>query len=100
MHALAVRFGPVLDRFNTAPPGVFRFPVSVQRTSTAALTGVTVEVSYDDGGTWTVAPVDPAGIVTVTHPAGAAFASLRATATDAGGTRLEQTILRGYGIRS
>ena len=56
---LAVRFAPELDDHNAAPAGRrFTFPVYVQRNGSAKPGRVDtpmVEVSYDDGTTWTAA---------------------------------------------
>ncbi|MBB5785795.1 hypothetical protein [Jiangella mangrovi] len=60
----------------------------------------TLEVSYDDGGTWQQVPVDlTGGEATATvpaPPAGAQFASLRASAETAEGAAVEQTVIRAY----
>ncbi|GAA4670382.1 S8 family serine peptidase [Phytohabitans rumicis] len=101
----AIRFSPRLDPLNTAPAGgSYAVPVTVtpQPGSTAAAPStLTVEVSHDDGVTWEPAAVDRAGgrpIATVRHPDRDGFVSLRATATDANGTKVEQTIIRAYRI--
>jgi hypothetical protein len=99
----AVRFTPALDADNAAPAGrAFDLPVTVagQPGAPAAPTAdLAVEISYDDGATWSKAPLraTPAGwTATVRHPAGAGFASLRATATDATGATVTETIIRAY----
>lgn len=99
----AVRFTPILDADNAAPAGrSFDLPVTVEGQAgarTARTTGLIVEASYDDGATWSKASLRPAPagwIATVRHPAGAGFASLRATATDADGTTVTETIDRAY----
>jgi hypothetical protein len=99
----AVRFTPALDADNAAPAGrAFDLPVTVEGQPGAAAartTGLAVEISYDDGATWSKASLRtvPAGwTATVRHPAGAGFASLRATATDAAGATVTETILRAY----
>ncbi|GAA1360582.1 S8 family serine peptidase [Catellatospora chokoriensis] len=95
----AVRFSPALDRFNTAPAGrSFTVPVSVVAQPGAAVgkvSSLTVDVSYDDGGTWTRTAVHQ-GMITLRHPAGAGFVSLRAVAADTRGNKVEQAILRAY----
>lgn len=56
-------------------------------------------MSYDDGQTWHHAPVTAHGdkhTVTVTHPAGAGYVSLRATAEDHRGNTVEQTMIHAY----
>jgi hypothetical protein len=103
----AVRFTPALDADHAAAANRgFDLPVAVESQPGAPaprITGLTVEVSYDDGATWSTVPVRPAAggwTGTVRHPAGAGFASLRATATDAGGTTVTQTVVRAYRIRA
>lgn len=62
---------------------------------------ITAEVSYDDGTTWTAAPVRSShGRPVATVPAAAAdgFASVRVTATDAAGNRLTQRIDRAWRV--
>ncbi|MFS1301878.1 hypothetical protein [Streptosporangium longisporum] len=96
-----VRFSPPLDARNTAPGGVpYRVPVTVQaQPGSAAGTSrdLVVEVSYDDGATWSRAPVHGGGAV-LRHPAAGGFASLRATSTDTAGNTVEQTVIRAYRI--
>ncbi|WP_237102340.1 S8 family serine peptidase [Nonomuraea sp. MG754425] len=97
-----VRFGPVLDAGNSAPSGRrFTVPVTVQPLEGSAARPVrrlSVEVSYDDGVTWTEAEVRGAAAV-VRHPAGDGFVSLRARAVDRAGNTAEQTVIRAYRIR-
>ncbi|MDQ7904236.1 S8 family serine peptidase [Phytohabitans sp. ZYX-F-186] len=94
-----VRFAPRVDEQNAAPAGqTVTIPVSVvaQPDSTAGRnTSLTVDVSYDDGVTWARAPV-AAGEATVTHPARDGYVSLRATAVDAAGNTVTQTVIRAY----
>ena len=68
-----------------------------------AITGVTAQVSFDDGSTWTsVTPVQTGTghyQLTYQQPALAqtsGFASLRITATDAAGSSIDQTVTRAY----
>ncbi|MEU4476297.1 hypothetical protein [Micromonospora sp. NPDC023888] len=99
----AVRFTPALDANDAAPADrAFALPVSVEGQPGAPaprIARLAVEISYDDGATWSKAPLwaTQAGwTATVRHPAGAGFASLRATAIDADGTTVTQTIIRAY----
>ncbi len=103
---LAVRFSPVLDTANAAPGGEsFAFPVAVQRNGAGLVRSgiaLTVDASYDDGATWAPAelsPEDDRWTATVRHPAGPGFVTLRATATDADGNAVTQTITRAYALR-
>lgn len=105
MPLLAVRFAPDLDDHNAAPAGRrFTIPVSVER-NRAALGSVhtpTVEVSYDDGRTWRATNVKRhhgKWTVTVNHPAGAEFVSLRGGVSDADGNSEKVTIIRAYALR-
>jgi hypothetical protein len=98
-----VRFWPALDETNTAPAGEFRFGVRVDRAlgaPAATVRDLAVQVSYDDGGTWSPAPLTGTGerrTVTVTNPAGG-MVSLRATATDSAGNKVRQTIIGAYPV--
>ncbi|MGV9361814.1 S8 family serine peptidase [Amycolatopsis sp. NPDC003731] len=101
---MAVRFTPWLDDHNRAPGGVpFLVPVRVEHTGQhARITSLSVRVSYDDGATWQTAPLhrgDGQWLAALRHPSGAAFVSLRATATDDAGNTVDQTIIRGYRLR-
>ncbi len=101
----AVRFAPKLDDRNRAVAGrPFAFPVYVQRNASAEVGPVrtAVQVSYDDGVTWKPAAVVKIGerwVAAVSHPAGAKYVSLRATAKDRDGNTVEQTVIRAYGLK-
>ncbi|WP_236060168.1 S8 family serine peptidase [Actinacidiphila acididurans] len=58
-----------------------------------------VEVSYDDGTTWTPLTVDAHGHYRFNAPRAAAFASLRLSASDSAGNTVDQTIIRAVGLR-
>ncbi|HLL67581.1 MAG TPA: S8 family serine peptidase [Micromonosporaceae bacterium] len=100
----AVRYTPTLDANNAAPAGKpFTIPVTVQRQPGAqahAVKTLTVDVSYDDGGTWQPTTLKRAAgttwTATVTHPGTAGFVSLRAKSTDTAGNSVDQTIIRAY----
>jgi hypothetical protein len=101
---LTTRFDPAVDLRNRAPANrLFSYPAYVERhEGRANVARPAVEVSHDDGRTWQQAGVRAAGYhwtVTVQHP-GAGYASLRATATDADGNSVRQTVLRAYQIGS
>ncbi|MEJ3748660.1 S8 family serine peptidase [Actinomycetes bacterium KLBMP 9797] len=98
-----VRFTPRLAAGETAPAGRrFDIPFAVRRqpgSSAGPVRTLTVEVSFDDGATWTPAAVrrhGERGVATVRHPAGAGYASLRATSTDTAGNTVTQTVIRAY----
>jgi hypothetical protein len=69
-----------------------------------AVTRATVQVSFDDGGTWTTEPVTSLGggrfRVTVNQPDSSGFASVRVTLTDSGGDALTQTIIHAWELTS
>jgi subtilisin family serine protease len=99
----AIRFTPKLDLQNKAPAGcVFAIPVQVQHqpgSATRATRTLDVQVSYDDGKTWTKATVlrlGDGGVALVRHPDGSGFVSLKASAVDAAGNSVEQTIIHAY----
>src|SRR6185369_13385179 len=69
----------------------------------AAITGLAFDISFDDGASWAPARVAALGDgrFQATYPqpaleATTGFASIRITATDADGSKLEQTITRAY----
>ncbi|MET8909169.1 S8 family serine peptidase [Micromonospora sp. NPDC004551] len=103
---LALRYTPALHEGRTAPAGKpFSIPIRVEHqpgSTGGTVTGLTVQVSYDDGATWQAAPVVGSGgrwTATVMHPADARHVSLRATATDSQGGQVEQTVIRAYLLR-
>ncbi|OJF15897.1 S8 family peptidase [Couchioplanes caeruleus] len=101
---MVVRFAPVLDLHNRAPAGQpFTLPVTVQRApGMPATAAVTVEASYDDGTTChraEVAGAEDTWSARLTHPGSATQVSLRTTATDREGNRVEQTLIRAYALR-
>ena len=99
----AVRFLPSLDLENAAPAGTrVTVPFEIQRqpgSAAGAVRELRVQVSFDDGTTWLPAQVlrhDQRGVVLVNHPAGPGFVSLRASAVDAAGNTVDETIIRAY----
>lgn len=101
----AVRFTPPLDQSNAAPANAF-FPVpfEVQRqpdSAAAAAKKVDLQVSYDDGKTWAKATFvcnGGKGIAFVKNPA-SGYVSFKASATDAAGNSVSQTIIRAYRVK-
>jgi subtilisin family serine protease len=60
---------------------------------------VRLEVSFDEGATWRVAPVSRHGKgYRATIPAGTGSVSLRVRAADGGGSTVTQTVIRAYGL--
>ncbi|GAB7037369.1 S8 family serine peptidase [Catenuloplanes niger JCM 9533] len=99
MPLSTIRFAPPVDASNAAPAGRrVTVPVTVhaQPDSAAAPNAqLTVDVSYDDGATWSAAPVT-AGTVVLDHPSTPGYVSLRAAAADASGNSVVQTVIRAY----
>lgn len=99
-----VRFAPRLET-GAAPAGrEFPVPVSVRPQPGSPVgrnRSLTVEVSYDDGQHWTVAPLregDQGRSAVLRHPDTGGHVSLRATAADSAGNTVTQTIVRAYRI--
>lgn len=70
--------------------------------STAAITSMQAQVSFDDGATWHDASVtrQAAGrfLAAFSAPDTASFVALKVTATDADGSSIQETLLRAYSI--
>ncbi|GAB2973610.1 S8 family serine peptidase [Saccharothrix stipae] len=96
-----VRFTPELDAGGAAPRGrSLRVPLTVQQQEGAAngrVDRVDVEVSFNDGTSWTAVPV-AAGVAAIANPNAAGYGSLRVRATDSSGNALEHTVIRAYKI--
>ncbi|TQM80111.1 subtilisin family serine protease [Saccharothrix saharensis] len=96
-----VRFTPELDAGGAAPGGqALRVPLTVQQQEGATngrVDRIDVEVSFDDGTTWTAVPVS-ANIATIANPNTTGYGSVRVRATDSGGNALEHTVIRAYKI--
>lgn len=62
-----------------------------------------LEVSYDDGATWTTLTTSDAGdghrSANLTPPNRAAFVSLRASGRDADGNTITETLIRAFGVQ-
>jgi hypothetical protein len=99
---LAVRFVTPLDDSNRAPAGGHTLTVWVDRASTAAtVKTATVQVSYDDGTTWSTVTLSPTGdrwSVFLTPPAGARYVSLRGKAADTAGSGVSQETIHAYAL--
>jgi hypothetical protein len=98
-----VGFAPRLDDTNTARAGQrLTVPLRIDSQPGAAvgtLRTVNVEVSFDDGATWKPLPVDSCcgkKTVTVSHPSGSGFVSLRVNAADSDGNTVTETIIHAY----
>jgi hypothetical protein len=102
-----IGFAPRLDDTNTVVAGKeLTVPIRFESQPGAdvgTLGTVTVDVSFDDGATWTELPVRSAGglaTVALRVPRGSGFVSLRASAADSGGNTVEETIIHAYRYRS
>ncbi len=101
-----IRFEPALDEQNRARRELpLVLPVAIVRPPGAPeppIAHVAIEVSFDDGATWKSVPgirLHDRWFGVVLHPPGAAFASLRGSASDLRVNRVEQTILRAYELK-
>jgi len=102
---LTPRFQPALGDDNTSSARLMVMPIALARPVGAARSPITqaeVEVSFDDGATWARVPTVVLGdraLAIFAHRRGAAFVSLRGSATDLAGNRGEVRIVRAYGLR-
>jgi hypothetical protein len=68
----------------------------------AAITSLVLSVSFDEGSTWQDLSTQSAGNgryrAEITNPASAQNVSIRVQATDSGGSSIDQTIIRAYGL--
>jgi subtilisin family serine protease len=97
---LSVRFAPTgLDGHNRASRALPTIvPVTVDHNSGGTGKVTAVQVSYDQGKTWKPTPVITlAGrsFLVLAHPAGAKSVSFKASAKDAGGNTVDETIIDG-----
>lgn len=91
--------------YNEVPSGT-TYPLVITPGYQPGATGpegftVEVQVSYDDGDTWTSAPVDRVGEdvrATVPAASGPGFGSVRVVATDSAGNQLVQRIDRAWRV--
>ncbi|MFF4243559.1 S8 family serine peptidase [Streptomyces sp. NPDC001822] len=78
-----------------------RFIVAAERGSAAITTSLGFKVSFDDGRTWKTAKVrrlGDIGIVALPLPAAGGHASIRLTASDAAGNKVDQTVIRSFQV--
>jgi hypothetical protein len=94
---MAMRFTPALDRTGSAPAdSSFTIPLVVGRQGSAGRPRhLAVQASFDEGETWQPLPV-AGDRVQIRHPKGPGTVSLKATAVDANGNQVEETIIRAY----
>ncbi|MFK4088427.1 S8 family serine peptidase [Kribbella sp. NPDC020789] len=101
---MVARFTPRLDNHNAARPGRFVVPVTVQRqpgADPAEVRSLVVEYSADAGKSWTPAPVtrSSSGWLAHVRNPGSGSVSLRSTAVDSQGGKVEQVIENAYLVR-
>ncbi|QYC43058.1 Subtilisin [Nonomuraea coxensis DSM 45129] len=100
---LMARFDAPVDLRNQAGSRTLRLTVSHQEGAEAsAVKDVALEVSYDDGATWSAARLRSTGgggYTTTLGHARPGFVSLRLTAADAAGGTLSQEVIRAYALR-
>lgn len=98
--------GP-LDLLNRAERGTQKielFPHRQQGAAEASITGLTLSVSHDDGDTWSTVPVSALSngrfraLIHNPQAGPAEHVSLRVQATDSGGSGIDQTVIRAYGL--
>jgi hypothetical protein len=102
---LVVHFDPELDDRGRAPRGRdFTLPLSVQQygqSGTPRVRRPKLEVSFDDGVTWTRANVERDGHnwrAEYEHPRHGDYVSLRVSTLDGEGNAVEQTLIRAYAL--
>ncbi|MBM7786010.1 S8 family peptidase [Tenggerimyces flavus] len=106
LPAAVARFAPDVDSRNRASWRSEWVPMALDPLPDSAFGTVrrpTVDVSFDDGTSWSRASVRPSRHgdfeVLVAPPRKGAFVSLRVSATDRFGNRLDQSVVRAYGLR-
>jgi subtilisin family serine protease len=99
------KYGLALDAENTTQGGStydFDLAFALQTGATPDIEGVEVEMSTDDGATWSPATVktksDGHYKVSVSNPA-KGYVSLRVKAQDTSGSKIEQTLIKAYAVR-
>ncbi|HEX6342206.1 S8 family peptidase [Umezawaea sp.] len=95
-----VRFTPVLDRTGGAPANrPLSVPLVVDQqpgVDNPPLHDFRVEVSHDDGASWTSVPVLGRTALVGNRAGAGTFVSLRVRASDDRGGELDQTVIRAY----
>ncbi len=94
-----------LDQQNRSHLAQQRIELHAHRQSGAApatITSFALSVSYDEGATWQDLATQSAGNgryrADITNPASAQAVSIRVQAADSGGSSIDQTIIRAYGL--
>jgi hypothetical protein len=90
------------NRVRTGPGkrAVFDLAVTHADGSTTTVDDLSLDASWDDGGTWTTASVTPTDSGWhVVLPRGTGFVSLRLHAADDAGSGIDQTVVRAFLVR-
>jgi hypothetical protein len=101
----SLRFFPLLDDQDRSAAPALLLPMEIERPSASsapAIAAARIDVSFDDGATWSRVPALRLGdrvLGLVTHRRGATHVSLRGTASDVEGNAVEQTIVRAYAFQ-
>lgn len=98
VNATGVRDGYAAARL----PQLVTLAEQTPDTGKPALKTLILEVSHDDGKTWTKVPVIRAGdssFAVLTHPSGATSVSTRVSSVDADGNTSAQTMIRSWALR-
>ncbi|WP_405063432.1 S8 family serine peptidase [Kribbella sp. NBC_01505] len=96
---VAVRFAPPAGASAKVPTLV---PITIDHNAGQRARLTSLSVSHDGGTTWQPAKFYTAGNKTfalIKHPTGAKAVSLKATATDAQGNKVDQTIINAFLLR-
>ncbi|MBP2336589.1 subtilisin family serine protease [Saccharothrix coeruleofusca] len=92
-----VRFAPRLDATGSAPAGgLLPVPLVVGQQVRTPVRDLRVEVSFDDGGTWSRVRVLGNAALVRNPDAPGTFASLRVEGSDTRGNAFRQSVLRAY----
>jgi hypothetical protein len=98
-----VRFTPKLDGNGAAGAGrLLAVPLVITQQDgggSGHVRRLRAEVSYDDGGTWSEAPVIGHTAMVRNAAAPGAYVSLRVKGSDSKGNTVEQTVIRAYKLR-
>ena len=92
----AVRYAPDVDAWNRVPGWLPTYvPITVDNNAGGTGRLTALSVSYDKGVTWRAVPFTDKGALLV-HPVGAKTVSLKASATDQAGNKVDQTIVDAF----
>jgi len=102
---LTAQFKPALNSQGEAAAGsIMSMPISIRQDGTSGVVSVkslTVDVSFDDGATWTAALVTHVGdewLALIRHPVQGQYVSLRTAVSDYSGNQFEETVIRAYAL--